>query len=357
VSEQSVKRTIAVSIDQLYRDQPGGIGTYVRGLLHGLSQVGGSEIVGIAPRGDVPSGLQLSSVSKAALGVKLLTRAWPNFSLGVPKNASVVHATSMAGPFNGGLSAIHSVAMHDLLWRDEPSATTSAGIAFHEQRLELLARKKNIRIFTSSPGLKERLVVEGFDASRIVPIRLGVDDESVTPASSSEVGEMLSKLGVTGPFTFYAGTREPRKNLASLIAAHRRARETSPELGPLVISGSKGWGEVSTEDATVVGLVDWSLLKGLYRDCTVFAYVPRAEGWGLSPIEALNAGARVVASSTTPSVNTNENVVLVDPRSEESIADGLVRALELPLHDEKRKMSVSEFTWKNCALDHLAGWA
>ncbi|MEI8268701.1 MAG: glycosyltransferase [Acidimicrobiaceae bacterium] len=352
-----MKRTIAISIDQLYRDQPGGIGTYVRGLLHGLSQVGGDEIVGIAPRGNVPSGLVLSSVSKAPLGVKLLTRSWPSFSLGVPKNASVVHATSMAGPFDGGTSAIHSVAMHDLLWRDEPSATTSAGIAFHEQRLELLARKKNIRIFTSSPGLKERLVVEGFDASRIVPIRLGVDDESVTPASSAQVREMLSKLGVTGPFTFYAGTREPRKNLAALIAAHRRARTTAPELGPLVISGSKGWGEVSTEDAVVVGLVDWNMLKGLYRDCAVFAYVPRAEGWGLSPIEALNAGARVVASTTTPSVNKNANVVLVDPLSEDSIANGLIRALALDEHDEKRKQSVSEFTWKNCALDHLAGWA
>jgi len=190
-----------------------------------------------------------------------------------------------------------------------------------------------------------------------VPIRLGVDDESVAPASSAQVREMLSKLGVTGPFTFYAGTREPRKNLAALIAAHRRARATTPELGPLVISGSKGWGEVSTEDAVVVGLVDWNMLKGLYRDCAVFAYVPRAEGWGLSPIEALNAGARVVASTTTPSVNKNENVVLVDPLSEDSIADGLIRALALDEHDEKRKQSVSEFTWKNCALDHLAGWA
>ncbi len=352
-----MKRTIAISIDQLYRDQPGGIGTYVRGLLHGLSQVSSDEIVGIAPRGKVPNGLHLSSVSKAPLGVSLLTRSWPNVALGVPKNASVVHGTSMAGPFAGGTSAVHSVAMHDLLWRDEPSATTSAGIAFHEHRLELLAQKKNIRIFTSSPGLKERLVVEGFEASRIFPIRLGVDDESVTPASSEQVRQLLSQHGVSGPFTFYAGTREPRKNLASLIAAHRRARATSPELGPLVIAGSKGWGEVSTQDAVVVGLVDWNILKGLYRDCTVFAYVPRAEGWGLSPIEALNAGARVVVSSTTPSVNSNSNVVLVDPLSEESIADGLVRALALDEHDEKRKQSVSEFTWKNCALDHLAGWA
>ena len=352
-----MKRTIAISIDQLYRDQPGGIGTYVRGLLYGLSQVTADEIVGIAPRGASPSNLQLDAISKSPLGVSLLTRTWPHFASGVPKKASVVHATSMAGPFAGGTNAMHSVAMHDLLWRDEPSATTSAGIAFHESRLELLAQKKNIRIFTSSPGLKERLVVEGFDAARIIPIRLGVDDESVQPASSAEVKHFLSGHGVNGPFTFYAGTREPRKNLSALINAHRRARAASPELGPLVIAGSQGWGGVSTQDAVVVGLVEWNMLKGLYRDCTVFAYVPRAEGWGLSPIEALNAGARVVASSTTPSVNKNQNVVLVDPLSEESITAGLQRALELDEKDDQRKQSVSEFTWKNCALDHLAGWS
>jgi len=40
-------------------------------------------------------------------------------------------------------------------------------------------------------------------------------------------------------------------------------------------------------------------LKGLYRDATVFAYVAVAEGWGLPPVEALHAGTRVVASTTT----------------------------------------------------------
>jgi glycosyltransferase involved in cell wall biosynthesis len=156
-----------------------------------------------------------------------------------------------------------------------------------------------------------------------------------------------------------AGTREPRKNIERLIAAHALASATSPELGDLVLVGPSGWGAVSTGRATVLGLVSRAMLKGLYRDASVFAYVPRAEGWGLPPVEALHAGTRVVASSTTPSVNANAEVVLVDPLEVESIADGLAAALDVGDDEASaamRRRSVAGLTWRNVALDHLAGW-
>ena len=117
--------------------------------------------------------------------------------------------------------------------------------------------------------------------------------------------------------------------------------------------------QVDSRVATVVGLVSRAMLKGLYRDATVFAYVPRAEGWGLPPVEALHEGSRVVASATTPSVVHNVEVVRVDPLDVTSIAEGLVAALGLE-HDERsterRRASVADLTWRNVALDHLAAW-
>jgi glycosyltransferase involved in cell wall biosynthesis len=266
----------------------------------------------------------------------------------------------MAGPFGGGAQGcVHSVAVHDLLWRDEPNATTRAGARFHEDRLRLLLRREELRIFTTSPGLRDRLLAEAFAPSRVHYVRLGVDDSAGSAASEGAVRELLSRHQVDGPFTLYAGTREPRKNLGRLIAAHREARHDHAELGPLVICGPTGWGGVDTEDATVLGLVDRDLLKGLYRDATVFAYVARAEGWGLPPVEALHAGTRVVVSSTTPSVAENPEVVSVDALDVSSIAGGLVRALGLddgPAGAKRRRDSVAELTWANCALDHLEGW-
>jgi glycosyltransferase involved in cell wall biosynthesis len=355
-----VKRTIAISVEQLYRPQPGGIATYVRGLAAGLAALDDQslDVLGFAPRGVPRDGLPLRTVH-ARVGVHLLTRLWPIWPLGVPGDADVVHATSMAGPFAGGKSdAVHSVSMHDVLWRDEPESSTKAGIAFHERRLKLIASREDLRVIVTAPGLVERLAEVGIEPSRVHAVRLGVNDPGEA-ASRESVRASLAGHGVRGTFTLYVGTREPRKNLARLLEAHRQASSVNPELGNLVLVGPSGWGGVDTGDATVLGTVSRAMLNGLYRDATVVAYVPRAEGWGLPPVEALHAGSRVVASVTTPSVANNGEVVRVDPLDVNAIAQGLLTALTLgddAASRTRRQASVADLSWRNVALDHLAAW-
>lgn len=356
-----MKRTITISIEQLNRPQPGGIATYVRGLAAGLASLADPslDVVGLGPRGAVDNELSLRLV-RAPCGVRLLTKLWPIWPLGVPRDSDVVHATSMAGPFGGGSKgAVHSVAMHDLFWRDEPGISTPSGIRFHDRRLRLIADRRDLRVIVTSPGLAERLVDLGIDESRLHTVRLGVDEDTVEAASVSSVRALLAEHGVRGPFTLYAGTREPRKNIERLLEAHKIAYATKSDLGPLVLAGPGGWGGVATGDATVLGMVPRAMLLGLYRDATVFAYVPRGEGWGLSPVEALHAGTRVVASTTTPSVAANELVIRVDPFDVNAIAAGLMAALNESVdeeHQRARRQSVADLTWRNLALAHLAVW-
>jgi glycosyltransferase involved in cell wall biosynthesis len=358
-----VTRTISISLDQFYRPQPGGIATYVRGLVRGLNSLHDESfhLIGVAPRG-TPSAevdeLALERVTTAPLAA--LNRLWARWPLGVPALSDVVHATSLAGPFAGGQrQAVHSVALFDLLWRDEPSASTPRGVRWHERRLQWLKRHEDVRIFCAAPRLSRRLIDDGFDASRLHDVRLGVDDQSTNAANEEKVHQALAAQGVQGPFTLYVGTREPRKNLERLIAAHSLAHSINNELGPLVLVGPSGWGSIDSADAIVLGLVSRSLLKGLYREATVVAYVPRAEGWGLPPVEALSEGARVVASVTTPSVADNAEVVLVDPLDVDAIAKGLETSLTLSNDEQardRRRASVATLTWRNVALDHLEGW-
>jgi len=359
-----VTRAVSISLDQFYRPQPGGIATYVRGLVQGLASLDDESLrlVGVAPRGEPTqdvSDLALERV-RANASINVLTRLWARWPLGVPAFSDVVHATSVAGPFAGGKkNAVHAAALHDLLWRDEPSASTPRGVRFHERRLQMLKRREDVRIISTAPGLAERLIAEGFDPRRVHDSRLGVDDARTVPDSEIQVRAALAARGVEGPFTLYVGTREPRKNLERLAKAHALAASTNGELGPLVLVGPPGWGGVDSGDAVALGLVSRSLLQGLYRDTSVFAYVPRAEGWGLPPVEALHAGARVVASLTTPSVASNDEVVRVDPLDVEAIAAGLVTALSHGDDEQarqRRRASVASLTWRNAALDHLAAW-
>ncbi len=340
-------RTVAVATDQLARRQPGGIGTYVRGLLRGLAGIEGLSVYPVGPR---PG-------PAARLRVGLVTAAWASGSWGVPRAADVVHAPSLAGPMGGGRAgAVHSVAVHDLLWRDVAPASTARGRRFHEARLRRLVAREDVRIVTTSPLLGDRLIAEGVAADRLIPVRLGADEETA-PASSTQVRAYLAERGVAGPFTLAVGTREPRKNLERLVRAHAAALGALDQVGPLVLVGPAGWGAVDTGDARVLGELPRSLVLGLLAEATVVAYVPLDEGWGLPPIEALRAGAPVVASATTPSVAGNPEVVLVDPLDVDAIAAGLVAAATCgSVGREARQASVADLTWHQCALDHLAGW-
>lgn len=358
-------RTVALGLDQFYRPQPGGIATYVRGLVHGLVALGDPSwsFVGVGARGAPAQSLEDLGIARrsAPLPVAVLTRAWAHWALGVPAACDVVHATSVAGPFGGGRArALHSVALHDLLWRDEPSTSTARGVRFHEARLQMIKRRGDLRVITTSPGLDGRLAAEGFDPARLHPSRLAVDDADAPSADRATVRAMLAEHGVAGHYTLYAGTREPRKNLERLVHAHAIASARAPDLGPLVLVGPEGWGAGETSSALVLGAVDRAVLRGLLRDATVVAYVPRAEGYGLPPVEALAQGTRVVASTTTPSVAANPEVVRVDPLDVESIAEGLERALGLGDDDAsraRRRASVADLTWHHVALDHLRAWS
>lgn len=353
---------ILLSLDQLYRDQPGGIGTYVRGLMQGLLEVGSAddEFVGLVPKsGAQPLDLPIPSLT-APGSLRALTALWRFAPVGVPRDVDVVHAPSFAGPFSGGReSARHSVTIHDVLWRDDPSVTSSRGARFHESRLRYIMRNKDLHLFIPSPPLLSRLANEGVDPSRMTPIRLGVDDDGVEPVTKASIRTFLANHGVDGPFTLYVGTREPRKNLERLVRAHEIARKSNNALGPLVLAGPAGWGREVSSSAITLGLVDRNILKGLLRDAQMLAYVPLAEGWGLPPIESLAQGTPVVASATTPSVAGNHEVTLVDPLSIESIVEGILTTLQVGVaaNDRRRRQgSVADLTWASMAKEHLAVW-
>jgi glycosyltransferase involved in cell wall biosynthesis len=356
-------RTIVITVDQLRRPHPGGIGTYTRGLLRGLGELHhegkcDDSLLALAPAGPTPLDLEGVKALTVSTGVALTTRLWRHVALGVPRDAAVVHATSLAGPFNGGhAGAVHSVSVQDLLWRDHPEMTTPAGARFHESRLTHVRRRASSRVVVTSHALRERLVADGFAEERLHVVRLGIDE----PGSSERTSELLARLGVKAqPFgyTVAVGTIQPRKNVTRLAAAHAAASRRCDALGPLLLAGARGWGDVDTGSGIVLGELSNRDLADLVAGAAVSAYVPVAEGWGLPPLEALAAG-RPVVSSPVPSVAGLTEVTVVDPLEIDAIADGLVAAATAGDDESdraRRRAAVSSFTWRNCALDHLAAW-
>jgi len=355
---------LLVMVEQLQRAAPGGIGTYVRGLVKGLDAIGPGDRPDFEVLASRPPGARRRPGPLAALGCPvrgsplpgpLLTRAWDHGLLRAPRGFDVVHATSLSTLEPGRAALVATV--HDLLWRRVPDAYPARGLAWHEAALRRALRRAD-RFVVPAEAVADDLHQAGAPRDAISVIPMGSDH--LPPPDLAGAGTLLSRLGVNGPFLLSVGTLEPRKNQARLIEAYGRVRARLPEPWPLVMVGPSGWGQRVKPGVGVVlaGSVSPPELSALYTMARLLAYVPLIEGFGIPPIEAMALGAPVVAS---PLPSTAGAAFEVDPHDVESIAAGLLRVATD--EDERSRLRSrglersSELTWSAVARRHLAVWS
>lgn len=358
---------VLLVVEQLRRRVPGGIGTYVEGLVQGLVSLGDeapeATLFASRPprsvRGEDPLGDLGLPLRTSPLPGRLLTRAWDRGTAGPPVGGAgggggVVHATSFALPPTR--STPLSVFVHDLAWRRVPDAYPPRGRRWHEAALErALARS---RLFITPSALTAAdLVDAGAPEQRVHVVEHGCDH--LPPADADASSALLRRLGVEGPYLLAVGTLEPRKNLARLLQAYTRARPRLPDPWPLVVAGPTGWGEEVSPvpGAVLAGHVEPAARASLYARARCVAYVPLIEGFGLPVVEAMYACTPVVAS---PVPSAGGATLEVDPLDVEAIAGALVRASG---DDRVRSTLVTagllragELTWANSARRHAELW-
>jgi glycosyltransferase involved in cell wall biosynthesis len=354
---------LVVLTEQLRRSAPGGIGTYTRGLLQGIGELEEEdrpevELVASRPPGGRrradPLGEFGHPVRASSLPGALLTRAWDHGLVRAPRDADVVQAVSLSTLEPGRAALV--VTVHDLLWHALPGAYPPRGRRWHESALRRALARAD-RFVVPSEAVAAELSEQGARREDISVIPMGSDH--LPPPDDASAAERLERLGVAGPFLLSVGTREPRKNLARLLAAYAALRDRLPERWPLVLVGPEGWGDRLAPQRGVVltGTVPAAELAALYSRSRLLVYVPLVEGFGLPPVEAMALGAPVVAS---PLPSTGDAAFEVDPNDADSIAEGVLR---VAADDELRADLVrrgseraSELTWRSIAGRHLAVW-
>jgi glycosyltransferase involved in cell wall biosynthesis len=160
-------------------------------------------------------------------------------------------------------------------------------------------------------------------------------------------------------YILYVGSSNPHKNLLRLLEAfkisglakHIRLVISGKPTRPLIAQLRR----LKLDGAVVfTGTVSNADLAALYRGALAFVFPSLYEGFGLPPLEAMACGVPVLTSNVCaiPEV-VADAALLVDPRSTDAIAQGMIRIVEdSALRDSlKRKgfLRAKAYSWDETA--------
>ena len=338
---------VAISVEQNWNAVPGGTARSTNRLIDALVNHTSIELVGFAgthrdvPTLDLPAGL---TVTEIPVPGRLLNQQWnwlrwPRIDRWVA--ADVLHAPAYSLPPTEVASV---VTIHDLAFVDHPEWFTKHGVRFFER---FLAQVRALRplVIAPSNSTAEACVGVGIDESDVVVIPWGVGASTTT---EQQVVDVRRRFALPEHFVLFVGTREPRKNLATLVAATTRLDV------PLVIVGPEGWGEVDTGAAIVLGELGSAELAGVMAAATVLAYPSHLEGFGLPVLEAMAEGTPVVVTEgTAPDEVAGDGGLAVRTDRPEPLAEALQsiltsETLQRELGDAGRSRTAA-FTWRRTA--------
>jgi glycosyltransferase involved in cell wall biosynthesis len=349
---------VVVVAEQLRRSVPGGVGTYVAGLLSGLGALSSPERSGItvvASRVAAPDPLERFGfpVTTSPIPGRLIAKAW-DLGIGRVRTSGLVHATSFALP---PTSANLIVTVHDLAFLSHPEAYPVRGLRWHRAALHR-AIDRAVAFVVPAEVVAAQLAEAGADSSLIHVIEEGADH--LPAPDEAAATDLLDSHGVRSGFLLAVGTMEPRKNLRRLFASYVAVRAQLPAPWPLLVAGPSGWGDAlgnAPEGVVLLGSVPAPTLAALYARALVVCYVPIEEGFGLPVVEAMRAGTPVL-SSLVPSAKGAS--ILVDPFDEASITEGLLlAATDSTVREEAIEAGhrrTADLTWKRTAEAHVNLW-
>ena len=316
-----------------------GIGSYIRGLLHGLAALEGDEAYVVFAPGDardlIPQSMELvtTSIAPHSLGEplrmgRLLDRAHldavhaPHFN--IPRTAAPLAVTLYdAIPFHYRLR----------------NPIAFAYIAFMMQT----AVRRADRLLAISHAAKRDIVhAVDCDPERIQVIPIGVDEmffrDGVNPAAD------------LGRYFLFVGRPAIHKNVEVLLDALTLARRTDPSLR-VVLAGGK---HASGDGVIVPGYVEESRLLELYRGAIAVVMPSHMEGFGLPPLEGMALGTPAITSNAPALLEVTGDAALhCDATSPEQLAHAMLKvandaALRSELANRGRERARA-FTWRRCA--------
>lgn len=342
---------------------PTGIGVYTVELVRRLAAGGRFEVVGMA-HAPVRDGGALAGagarleVQRAPLG--LLWQQWR-----LPRrlrrgDVDLLWSPVLTLPWRLPVPGV--VTVHDLTTLHFPRAhRLKVRLSVRPFLRRTLSQARRVVTLSEAAAADLRRHFPGCaDRLRVVPP--GVDD-AFRPASPDEAEAIRREVGCADGYLLYAGTVEPRKDVAALVTAWEGLRRADPSTPPLVVAGPYGWKSRRLERRLAglaplglvrTGRVERRRLVRLFQGATAFVFPSLYEGFGLPVAEAMACAVPVVVSDTASLQELVGEAGVVSPAGD---AGALAEALRSLLASPERagelaragRERIAPYTWERAA--------
>jgi glycosyltransferase involved in cell wall biosynthesis len=218
----------------------------------------------------------------------------------------------------------------------------------NQQRVQRYVCRLADSVLVNADSVKEWLVEDGYDPSKIVVIRNGIDmsgyDGRAPRVHGRPDGGTRREFGVpaSAPLVAVVGRINPSKGLEYFLQAAARVHQRHPDARFLIVGGGPDVGyRASLENsARTLGLADRVIFAGhrsdlprIISDVTVSVLSSLSEAMPNAVLESMAAGVPVVATrvgGVPEAVEDGMTGLLVPPADAASLAAAVSRVLENP---------------------------
>ncbi len=357
-------RPVRIGIDAR-KEWDGGIGRYLRNLLHGLTNDGSVTRLHLWVKPD-SARLRIRTerihphVERAGL-----YSLGEQISLGWKirrTDLDLFHAPHYVVPFFLKIPLV--VTIHDIIHLAFPKSSLHK--IYASRQLGFAVRRAKALIMPSEFSRKE--VIRHFPraAEKSVSILHGIEP-FFCPGPTEEDEKIRRSLNLPTAYLLYVGNHKPHKNLSQLLEVCREIFREFSDLF-LCVTGNREDENGALEKMArrhgirdrlrFLGTLDNEALRTCYRAAKVFAFPSLYEGFGFPPLEAMACGVPVVAFRTAslPEVVGNGGI-LVKPGD----GRGFYEALRTMLRDahawcdwrERGLAQARRFRWERAIEAHM----
>lgn len=195
------------------------------------------------------------------------------------------------------------VTICDMSFMRLPECAEARNLAYLKARIGATIERADAIITISRFSARE--IIEFFPAAKgkVFPVYLGLDQTLASPGRDNIV-ETRKRLGLERPYILSVGTIEPRKNFGFLVDAFDRIKNPDVEL---VIVGRPGWkcepifekfkNAKKASRIRHLASVEDADLAAIYAGAELYATTSLYEGFGFTPLEAMQCGTPVISSA------------------------------------------------------------